>query len=301
MSATYSTDMMSSCANCGKGEEDSNKLKKCSACLSVKYCSAACQKAHRPQHKKACKKRASELHDEKLFKDPPPTEECPICLLLPDPNEERQPSFHPCCGKIICHGCIYAMQISAGKYLCPFCREPNANSNDEHIERTKKLMEKGDAEAFVFLAFSYDTGNNGLPQDMAKAKELYLKAGELGSSEAYSNLGIAYDQGRGVEVDKKKAKYYYEHAAIGGDIHARHNLAGLEVSAGNIERALKHFIMAAKAGDEKSLGAIKAGFMEGLVSKETVYASTLRAYHEIKKEMKSDMRDKAAAYYRHLS
>ena len=71
---------MLSCANCGKGEEDCNKLKKCSACLSVKYCSAACQKAHRPQHKRACKIRAAELHDEQLFKEVAEREECPICM-----------------------------------------------------------------------------------------------------------------------------------------------------------------------------------------------------------------------------
>ena len=40
----------------------------------VKYCNAACQMAHRPQHKKECKMRAAELHDEELFKRPPQLE-----------------------------------------------------------------------------------------------------------------------------------------------------------------------------------------------------------------------------------
>jgi hypothetical protein len=31
--------------------------------------------------KKECKLRAAELHDEALFKDPPPKEDCPICFL----------------------------------------------------------------------------------------------------------------------------------------------------------------------------------------------------------------------------
>jgi len=57
MSSTTPIDM---CANCGKGEEHSNKLKTCTACLSVKYCSRDCQAAHRKQHKKACKQRAAE-------------------------------------------------------------------------------------------------------------------------------------------------------------------------------------------------------------------------------------------------
>jgi len=49
------------CANCGKGEEESDNLKTCTACKLVKYCNRDCQIAHRSQHKKACKKRAAEL------------------------------------------------------------------------------------------------------------------------------------------------------------------------------------------------------------------------------------------------
>ena len=40
------------------------KLKNCTACRLVKYCGVECQKAHRKQHKKACKQRAAELKDE---------------------------------------------------------------------------------------------------------------------------------------------------------------------------------------------------------------------------------------------
>ena len=60
------------------GEEAGIDLKSCAACKLVKYCSRECQIAHRPQHKKECKMRAKELHDEKLFKQPPPEEDCSI-------------------------------------------------------------------------------------------------------------------------------------------------------------------------------------------------------------------------------
>src|SRR6056300_476560 len=65
--------------NCGKGE--GCQLKKCSACKMVQYCSVDCQKAHRPQHKRECKKRAAEIFDKDLFKQPPQKEDCPICFL----------------------------------------------------------------------------------------------------------------------------------------------------------------------------------------------------------------------------
>ena len=65
------------CAKCGKeGGEDT--MNTCNKCDLVVYCNAACKKKHRSQHKKNCEKRAAELYDEKLFKEPPPPEECPI-------------------------------------------------------------------------------------------------------------------------------------------------------------------------------------------------------------------------------
>ena len=90
MSTATDDNIMTMCANCGKGEEGSDCLKACAACMMVKYCNRNCQIAHRPQHKKACKKRAAELHEEALFKEPPPPEDCPICFLpLPFENNER--------------------------------------------------------------------------------------------------------------------------------------------------------------------------------------------------------------------
>ena len=70
------------CASCGKAAVDDVKLKKC-ACDIVKYCSVDCQKNHRPQHKKACKKRLAQIRDAKLFTQNEISHlgECPICCL----------------------------------------------------------------------------------------------------------------------------------------------------------------------------------------------------------------------------
>ena len=154
-------------------------------------------------------------------------------------------------------------------------------------------MDKGNADAFNMLGNWYDDGEMGLPQDYRKANELFLKAGELGCAFAYNNLGVHYNLGQGVEVDKQRGKYYLELAAMMGSVDARFKLGNKEARAGN-ERAKKHYILGSKAGHKTSLEAVKKAYEYGLVTKDE-YASTLRAYHERQKEMKSDARDKAAA------
>ena len=286
---------ISLCAACGK-EGDGDSMNTCNKCDLVKYCNAACKKKHRHKHKKKCEKRSAELFDEKLFKEPLPPEECPICFL-PLPIGAGGSTFNPCCGKHICSGCIYAMaerRVSGAKDICAFCRTPVGNSDEEDINRLEKLMEKGNGGAFYNLAGCYARGRKGMPQNGAKANELLLKAGELGCAEAYFNLGIVYGNGMGVDVDEEKAKHYWELAAMNGNVKARHNLGALEGRTGNSQRAMKHFILAARAGLDEALDTVKLRFMNGIVTKDE-YANTLRAYQKSKDEMKSEARDKVEA------
>ena len=126
------SDDMMYCAACGTAGIDEIKLKDCSACKLVKYCNVQCQKDHRPQHKRACKKRAAELRDEILFKQPESTHrgDCPICCL-PLQYDSVKSTMMSCCCKQICNGCEYAnrMREFEGKlkHTCPFCRHPLPN------------------------------------------------------------------------------------------------------------------------------------------------------------------------------
>jgi len=169
------------------------------------------------------------INDEELFKQPPSQyEDCPICfLLLPVLNGGIR--YQSCCGKLICCGCFYApVYDNQGNEVdnqkCSFCRTPHPASSEEAVERMKKRMEAGDAEAIYNQGSYYRDGRNGFPQDYNKALELWHRAGELGYAEAYVNIGYSYNTGRGVEVDKEKAKCYFEHAAVMGSTISRHNL-----------------------------------------------------------------------------
>src|SRR5210317_749330 len=142
------------CASCGTAAVDDVKLKKC-ACNLVKYCSVACQKNHRPQHKKMCKKRLVELRDrDKIFFTEPDEShmgECPICCL-PLPLDPKKSTFMSCCSKSICNGCQYTnrmREIEEGlQQRCAFCREPAPESMEEVDKRImKRIKENNDPAA----------------------------------------------------------------------------------------------------------------------------------------------------------
>jgi len=294
MSNTSTSETALVCANCGK--EGSDVTNTCNKCKSVMYCNAACKKKHRKKHKKDCERRVAELHDEQLFKQPPPLEDCPICFLRM-PSLESGQIYMACCGKVICSGCIHAVQSRATKKehnICPFCRTPNPTTNEEVINQFEKRIELNDATAIYSMGCFYSTGRYGLPQDRAKAVELCRRAGELGNAESYHNLGIAYDNGNGVERDETKAAYYYELAAIRGDSYARANLGVESLEKGNKDRALKHWMIAVKDGEYRSLQNIKSTYMRGLATKD-YYTKALQNYQEYLNEVKSVQRDEAAA------
>ena len=150
----------------------------------------------------------------------------------------------------------------------------------------------GNASGIYQLGGYYAQGIKGVPQSWEKSSELWLKSGELGFAQAYHNLGVNYYAGLGVSIDKKKAKHFFELAAMNGHVQARHNLGSSEGQAGNHVRAYKHLIIAARAGNEISVDCVKFGFMNGVVTKDE-YANTLRAYQKSRGDMKSDARDKA--------
>jgi len=309
MSTVDKEDSIPICANCGKEGSDVNNT--CNKCKMVKYCNAACKKKHRHKHKEQCEEhcrraaeRAAKLHDEKLFKPPPSLfGDCPICfLLLPSLYTGR--IYQTCCGKTICSGCIHApVYDNQGDKVdnkkCPFCRVPTPTTDAEIIKWTKKRMEandgQGDAVAIFNLGVYHRVGElDGYTQDYKKALELWHRAGELGYAEAYNNIGYAHQCGEGVKVDKEKANHYYELAAMQGDSTARCNLGEMEENAGNTNRALKHYMIAVKDGNNDSLKQIKLFYSNGQASKED-YTTALQLYQEYLGEIKSKQRDEAAA------
>jgi len=104
-------------------------------------------------------------------------------------------------------------------------RTPLPESDGNYIEQIMKRAEVNDAKAIYALGIYYSKGKHGLPQDWAKALELFHKAADLG----YIGLsclciGNAYYNGHGVQRDMKKALHYWEKGAMGGETQSRRNL-----------------------------------------------------------------------------
>jgi hypothetical protein len=135
--------------------------------MLVKYCNANCQKNDWSKHKTDCKRRAAELRDKALFKDPPPKDECSICFL-PMPEKlkcyaslrpatllsmpiydltmanqrlvtKSMKEYYSCCGKSICVGFIDSLCKSGNSGKCVFCNSnPGGQTTQERIEDLMK-------------------------------------------------------------------------------------------------------------------------------------------------------------------
>jgi len=284
------TDMLC-CASCGKAEVDDVQLKKC-ACNLVKYCSFDCQKNHRPQHKKTCKKRLAEIRDDRLFQQPDGNHygECPICCL-PLPLGNNKWNLNSCCSKRTCDGCDWAntqREKEQGlEHKCPYCREPVPNTEEEYNKNERKRAKVNDPIALLQVGKRcYNEG------DYEGAIQHWTKAAEMGDMDGHYELSCLYHEGKGVAKDMKKAVHHWEQAAIGGHASARNNLGCYEGCNGRFDRAMKHFIIAANLGHDKALEQVKEGFRRGYLSKED-FAAALRGHQAAVDAAKSQQREEA--------
>ena len=291
---------MMCCSACGIAEVDDVKLTQCSdyhdswfGCDLVRYCSDKCQEDHRLEHEEACTKRAAELRDEILFKQPEGTHlgDCPICSLplLIDPKKSR---MQTCCSKLICAGCSCANDLrhlqDKIQTKCPFCRHLRPKTMEEAEKNLMKRVAANDPAAMMKMGSIYrDEG------DYDHAFKYLTRAAELGDAHAHYNLSGFYWEGLGIEKDENKVIYHLEEAAIAGHPNARHYLGAYEGMNGRFERAVRHYIIAANLGLEDAIKALKDCYKNGDICKDE-YARALRSYQAAVDATKSPQREAAA-------
>ena len=110
----------------------------------------------------------------------------------------------------------------------------------------------GNANAQFVIATRYLNGEQGAPQDEAKAAYWYGRAAAQGLAPAQYRLGTLYERGKGVARDLKAALSWYERAASLGNVKAMHNAAVLAASKDGQQpdyaKAFKWFSLGAAHG-----------------------------------------------------
>ena len=256
------------------------------------------------------KKVEEELEGADLFAPLPPTEDCAICLV-PLPRFGPGTCYQACCGNTICVACYFENresikkqneEKSAGKKLaftCPFCREPEPTSDAEYLRQIEARCLHNDHNAFTMMGTIYRDGGYGEPKDDLKALDYYIRAVELGSPGACVSIGTSYDQGNGVSVDKERAALFERIGALRGEIVARYNIGHSEYyDLGNHEIGIRHWKIAAEAGYQKSLDALKKIYNADVKMPGKEFISTeemdmiYRSGHEAQMDVKTEEREK---------
>lgn len=239
-----------------------------------------------------------ETADINIFAPIAEREECPICLI-PLPINVKEITFMSCCGKRICFGCTCKHAVTDVKngapldeHKCAFCQQIVKVTAKIHIKRLKKLMKKNIPKSFIQMANRYKTGTDGVLQSDTRVLEMYIRAAELGDTEAYCMIGSYYHDGVVIGHDMSKALEYDEVAAKKGCIPAHKRLAGFHGRNGNIRVCMKHLKVAACAGDQDSMDNLMNAYKDKLISKEEL-TQTLHAFQASNNEIKSEDRDDA--------
>ena len=87
---------------------------------------------------------------------------------------------------------------------------------------------KSAGKALTRMARAYENGR-GVPEDPARALDLYRQAAELSHKGALERLGHLYREGKGVPQDPATARGYFEKAASVGDARSAFYLAAMQL------------------------------------------------------------------------
>src|SRR5262249_26239434 len=100
---------------------------------------------------------------------------------------------------------------------------PSVGPSKPSTPAEPKLTDQENAAAQFNLGVQYENGR-GVRKDLGKAAELYQKAADQGYPPAQYNLGLLYEHGEGVPKDLGKARELYQKAADQGYALAQCNL-----------------------------------------------------------------------------
>ena len=111
--------------------------------------------------------------------------------------------------------------------------------DNRNIENIIKAAEQGNAEAQCKLGDMYYEGKE-VEQDYIKSRYWYKKTAEQGNADAQNNLGFLYQHGLGVEQNYQEAIKWYEKAAEQGNASAQQKLVFLYLCGLGVQEDYDH-------------------------------------------------------------
>jgi len=97
---------------------------------------------------------------------------------------------------------------------------------DAKLNATRARAESGDAAEQSNLGVLYNDGR-GVPQDYTEAVKWYRKSAEQGNAAGQANLGTMYSAGRGVPLNYGEAVKWFRKATEQGNASGQFNLGAM--------------------------------------------------------------------------
>jgi uncharacterized protein len=163
---------------------------------------------------------------------------------------------------------VDAGYVNAAVYLGQMYLDGQAVPQD--FAKAKELFEfaaaEGDTAAYTALAWIYRAGV-GVPQDYARALSFYREGAALGNDWAMTNIAEFYKEGIGVAADSTEAVRWYTAAAKSGELTAQTRLARMYQVGDGVEKdftlARFWFETAASRGVPNALTRLGLMYEEG--------------------------------------
>ena len=240
---------------------------------------------------------------------PPSRDECPICFVPLPIDEKKGTIYRPCCGKIICKGCIAdqvqmlmrdsddeGMQEEMIDVLnkCMFCR---VEIHGKSHELNMKAAERNQPEAMVRVgqyylrdvrpdSFDSQEQRKRKAEDKQTGIDWIERAYVEGSGKAAEMLGDFF-----LEDGNEDAYGYF---AVSGRVQAYVKLGSIDLNRGEVALAMDNYRKAFICGvkSEGLVQVLKRGFMDGYITRDE-YFSTLYRHYKANDEMNSESRKRA--------